>query len=105
MWIATASAGCRNYAWWSSLQLLPVTLRLLGFFPDNDAPALVYILAGVAFVQGVGATMLESVTDSVRDELQGQQKQSTRSSMLCRGFPFGSGCANDACGHVLPITP
>jgi Na+/melibiose symporter-like transporter len=44
-------------AWWASLQLLPVTLRLLGFFPDNDAWTLVYALAGIAFIQGVGVSM------------------------------------------------
>ncbi len=44
-------------AWWASLQLLPVVLRLLGFFPDNDAAVLVYILAGVALVQGMGVSL------------------------------------------------
>ena len=44
-------------AWWASLQLLPVVLRLVGFFPDNDSASLVYILAGVAFVQGVGMSL------------------------------------------------
>lgn len=44
-------------AWWASLQLLPVTLRLVGFFPDNDAAMLVYILAGIALVQGVGVSI------------------------------------------------
>ena len=39
---------------WATLQLLPVVLRLLGFFPENGDPALVHILAGVAFVQGIG---------------------------------------------------
>lgn len=41
-------------AWWATLQLLPVVLRLLGFFPENDSFWLVYILVTVAFVQGVG---------------------------------------------------
>ena len=44
-------------AWWALLQLVPVTLRLLGFFPDNHAAELVYILAGAAFVQGVGISL------------------------------------------------
>ena len=43
-------------AWWASLQLLPVTLRLLGFFPDNDSFWLMQILVGVAFVQGIGVS-------------------------------------------------
>jgi len=41
-------------AWWASLQLLPVVLRLIGVFPDNDAPSLIYILCGIALVQGIG---------------------------------------------------
>ncbi len=43
-------------AWWASLQLLPVTLRLLGFFPDNDSFWLMHILVGVAFIQGMGVS-------------------------------------------------
>ena len=43
-------------AWWATLQLLPVTLRLLGFFPDNDSFWLMQILVGVAFVQGIGVS-------------------------------------------------
>ena len=44
-------------AWWVSLQLLPVTLRLLGFFPENDAATLVYVLAGIALIQGLGVSV------------------------------------------------
>ena len=44
-------------AWWVSLQLLPVTLRLLGFFPDNEAATLVYLLAGIALIQGLGVSI------------------------------------------------
>jgi Na+/melibiose symporter-like transporter len=43
-------------AWWAGLQLLPVTLRLIGVFPDNDAPSLLYILAGIALIQGIGVS-------------------------------------------------
>lgn len=43
-------------AWWAALQFLPVTLRLLGFFPDNDSLLLLPILVGVAFVQGMGVS-------------------------------------------------
>ncbi|MCZ6619573.1 MAG: MFS transporter [Gammaproteobacteria bacterium] len=43
-------------AWWAALQFLPVTLRLLGFFPENDSLILVPILVGVAFFQGAGVS-------------------------------------------------
>ena len=33
-----------------------MTLRLLGFFPDNDSFWLMYILVGVAFIQGMGVS-------------------------------------------------
>ena len=41
-------------AWWAGLQLLPIFLRLLDWFPENDAPELANILIGIAFIQGVG---------------------------------------------------
>ena len=59
-------------AWWVSLQLLPVTLRLLGFFPDNDAAILVSLLAGIALIQGmgvsVGAVSFGSMVADILDE-------------------------------------
>jgi|TARA_B110000259_G_scaffold188451_1_gene247611 GPH family glycoside/pentoside/hexuronide:cation symporter len=45
-----------SMAWWAVLQVLPVMLRLVGFFPDNGASELAYILAGIAFLQGVGTS-------------------------------------------------
>jgi Na+/melibiose symporter-like transporter len=45
-----------SMAWWAVLSVLPVVLRLMGFFPDNGASELVYILAGIAFLLGIGTS-------------------------------------------------
>ena len=45
-----------SMAWWAVLQVLPVVLRLIGLFPDNEASELVYILAGIALLQGIGTS-------------------------------------------------
>jgi Na+/melibiose symporter-like transporter len=40
--------------WWAVCQIVPVVLRLLGWFPDNGTDALLWTLVGIKFVQGVG---------------------------------------------------
>jgi len=41
-------------AWWALCQIVPVVLRLLGWFPENGTDALIYTLVAVKFLQGVG---------------------------------------------------
>jgi Na+/melibiose symporter-like transporter len=41
-------------AWWAGCQIIPVVLRLLGWFPENGTPELVATLVAVKFVQGLG---------------------------------------------------
>jgi Na+/melibiose symporter-like transporter len=41
-------------AWWALCQIVPVVLRLLGWFPENGTDALIWTLVVVKFVQGVG---------------------------------------------------
>jgi GPH family glycoside/pentoside/hexuronide:cation symporter len=43
--------------WYAGLQVLPVTLRLLGFFPDNDDAALIPLYMAIRFVHGIGSVM------------------------------------------------
>lgn len=38
---------------WAIIQLTPVVLRLVGFFPDNGEASLIYILTTMKFIQGV----------------------------------------------------
>ena len=64
---------------WAALQLLPVVLRLLGFFPENSDPALVYMLAGVAFVQGIGVAQgVVSLGSMVADIVDEQELKTGR---------------------------
>jgi Na+/melibiose symporter-like transporter len=41
-------------AWWAACQIVPVLLRLFGWFPENGTDELLYTLVAVKFVQGVG---------------------------------------------------
>lgn len=40
--------------WWAGCQVMPVVLRLLGWFPDNGTDSLLWTLIAIKFVQGVG---------------------------------------------------
>lgn len=41
-------------AWWAAWQMVPVVLRLLGWFPENGTGELLWTLIFIKFVQGVG---------------------------------------------------
>jgi glycoside/pentoside/hexuronide:cation symporter, GPH family len=41
-------------AWWSACQIVPVVLRMFGWFPENGTSELVITLIVIKFVQGVG---------------------------------------------------
>lgn len=41
-------------AWWGCWQILPVALRLVGWFPENGTPTLLWTLAVIRFIQGAG---------------------------------------------------
>lgn len=43
--------------WWAALQVTPVILRLLGFFPENGDEALVPTYMAIRFVHGIGSVM------------------------------------------------
>jgi Na+/melibiose symporter-like transporter len=40
--------------WWAGCQVVPVVLRLFGWFPDNGTDSLLWTLIVIKFVQGVG---------------------------------------------------
>ncbi|MFP6817317.1 MAG: MFS transporter [Pseudomonadales bacterium] len=40
--------------WWAGMQIVPVVLRLLGWFPDNGTETLAWTLVCFKFMQGVG---------------------------------------------------
>ena len=41
-------------AWWALCQIVPIILRIFGYFPENGTDALLITLVCVKFVQGVG---------------------------------------------------
>jgi len=41
-------------SWWAACQIVPVVLRLLGWFPENGTDELLWTLVAVKFVQGAG---------------------------------------------------
>jgi Na+/melibiose symporter-like transporter len=41
-------------AWWALCQIVPIVLRIFGFFPENGTDALLITLVTVKFLQGVG---------------------------------------------------
>ena len=64
-------------AWWAGLQLLPVVLRLVGWFPSNGASELIYLLAGIAFVQGVGISFGTVTVGSMIADIVDEQELKT----------------------------
>ncbi len=54
--------------WWALCQTVPVVLRLLGWFPENDTQALLWTLIGIKLVQGLGVVQaLVSFNSMVAD--------------------------------------
>jgi len=41
-------------SWWAFCQIMPIVLRLLGWFPENGSDTLLWTLVGVKFLQGAG---------------------------------------------------
>ncbi|MGE0625336.1 MAG: MFS transporter [Pseudomonadales bacterium] len=41
-------------AWWALCQIIPVVLRIFGWFPENGTDALLVTLVCIKFVQGIG---------------------------------------------------
>jgi GPH family glycoside/pentoside/hexuronide:cation symporter len=64
-------------AWWAGLQLLPIVLRLLGWFPDNDNPHIGYLLAAIAFIQGVGISFGTVTVGSMIADILDEQELKT----------------------------
>lgn len=64
-------------AWWAGLQLLPVVLRLIGWFPENGASELMYLLAGIAFIQGVGISFGTVTVGSMIADILDEQELKT----------------------------
>ena len=68
-------------SWWAGCQIVPVVLRMLGWFPENGTLSLEWTLIGIKFVQGVGVvqalisfhSMIADIADE--HELQSGRRQ------------------------------
>ena len=95
-------------AWWAGLQLLPIVLRLLGWFPDNDAPQLGYILAGIAFIQGIGISFgTVTVGSMIADILDEQELKTGRrqEGMFFSALSFSAKATSGLGGLIAGVGP
>ncbi len=53
-WFDKLPAVVFGTAWWAVCQIVPVVLRILGWFPENGTDALLATLVCIKFVQGLG---------------------------------------------------
>ncbi len=94
--------------WWASLQVLPVSLRLLGWFPDNDDSALVPVYMGIRFVHGIGSVMANvafgAAIADVADESElrsGRRQEGIFFSTSSFSLNFASGIGSLIAGLAL----
>lgn len=64
-------------AWFAVLELMPVLLRLAGWFPDNGDPAVFWILLVVRFLMGVGAIQSTVSFNSMMADIADQHELET----------------------------
>lgn len=76
-WFDKKPAIVFGMAWWAALQLLPIILRLIGWFPENGASELIYLLAGIAFIQGVGISFGTVTVGSMIADIVDEQELRT----------------------------
>ena len=67
-WFDKRPAVVWGTAWWAACQILPVFLRLVGWFPENHTQTLLYTLLAIRFLQGVGVVQaLVSFSSMIAD--------------------------------------
>ena len=95
---------------WASLQVLPVVLRLGGWFPDNDDGLLVPLLAALRVVQGAGAIQANmafgSAIADIADENElrtGRRQEGVLFSASSFSGKFASGIGSAIAGFALAI--
>jgi Na+/melibiose symporter-like transporter len=97
-------------AWWAICQILPVVLRLLGWFPENGTDALLWTLVAVKFVQGAGVvqalvTFGSMVADIVDEhELQtGKRQEGVFFASVSFSGKFTTGIGSVMAGFTLDL--
>jgi len=97
-------------AWWAGLQVLPIILRLLGWFPDNSDAMLMPLLIGLRILQGAGAMQANlafgSALADVADENElstGRRQEGIFFSTSSFSTKFASGMGSFIAGVALDI--
>ncbi|MBV1877321.1 MAG: MFS transporter [Pseudomonadales bacterium] len=97
-------------SWWAVFQTLPVLLRLLEYFPDNDDPVLLPLLVSLKFIQGCGvaqslvgfSSMVADITD--QHELQhGKRQEGIYFGAVSFSHKSASGLGTFAAGIFLDV--
>ncbi len=97
-------------AWWALCQIVPVVLRLLGWFPENGTPELLSTLVVVKFLQGAGVvqalvTFSSMVADIVDEHelLTGKRQEGIFFASVSFSGKFTSGIGNVVGGIALDL--
>lgn len=97
-------------AWWAVCQIVPVVLRLLGWFPENGTPELVTTLVAVKFLQGMGVvqaliTFGSMVADIVDEHelLTGRRQEGIFFASVSFSGKFTSGIGSVVGGAALDL--
>lgn len=88
---------------WSVFQLLPVFLRLLGWFPENGTTALIASLAGIRLVQGIVVQQSLSSFSSMMGDITDEHQLETgrRQEGVFFGVVAFSGKAASGAGSLI----
>lgn len=97
-------------AWWAACQIVPVVLRLLGWFPENGTPELVTTLVIVKFLQGMGVVQalvtFSSMVADIVDEHElatGKRQEGIFFASVSFSGKFTSGIGNVVGGIALDL--
>ena len=95
-------------AWWAGFQVLPVILRLIGWFPENGSAYLLPVLITTAIVQGIGAVQANvgfgAALADVADENEvssGRRQEGIFFSASSFSFKLASGAGSLLAGVAL----
>ncbi len=97
-------------SWWALCQIVPVLLRILGWFPENGTDALLWTLVVVKFVQGVGVvqalitfgSMIADIVDE-HELTTGKRQEGIFFASVSFSSKFTTGIGNVVGGIALDL--
>lgn len=96
--------------WWAACQILPVVLRLLGFFPENGTDELLWTLVFFKFIQGVGVVQalvtFGSMVADIVDEHElttGKRQEGVFFASVSFSGKFTTGIGSVVAGFALDL--